>query len=1010
MTLFNARLFWLAALFNLLLPATYSFVAAQISSKQFEDYSVRLGISGDNFSWGSSWADGNGDGYPDFFVSNHYQERSGNQPYLYLSNPGERFTLTAVPDYMNTLDMHGAGWFDFDNDGDQDLMITTGRVSRNSLLVNDGTGQFTERAVELGADFPFCRGRTPLYWDQNRDGLLDILTTAGAILLPTQLPTTLAMQNPFCDPTCFSLVGPDSSGWLPGLSSTQGLLIDPDGDDQLNPMIVTQSSQPWGAVGCLPFEIIGATTVPFTNEVLAGDLNGDMKQDLFFVRNRLDQSYVENPVRLSFLSFSDLDRIDPSTVSVLIQPFHGTTAILPGGILNYASMPGFIGRDSLIVRYCDSLGTCQPAFFRFVIGDSVFPDSGFVIPPQTFVLSMDSSFSISIPDLIQPYKHRLRCNLFTSAGFDYFSFKTRSDSILIAFAEVPESLNEIFIGASGYHPAPAATILLRASDSINHGTKSSGPGSTQRVIIGYDTLEQSWTIGVAALSDFGTSLSVFSPGPMDIIRTVNFDSLPEVLPNALLVHENNLFTNVTLSSGLDQPGEFYSGTLGDFDNDMDLDIYESNGILGRNVPNTLWENDGQGVFHPARNAGGAAGTSRGAAGTVSMADYDRDGFLDLLVDNGRDLEKQGPYELFHNNGNQNRWLGLKLRGTQSNRDGIGAVVRVYAGGKGQIRYADGGIHRYVQNDPTIHFGLGVNKKADSVTVRWPSGARTVLTNVLANQYLEVVEPLSGGWACFPPGNTSQQIDFQAGFELSWSPVDCAQGYEVSIRIQGDSVWSLIGAINTSVVIPLNFLTKNSTYEWTVHAICESGNKGGYSRLNHFSTQLDCQSPQNLQTIVTSFDSITLGWDPVPLAEAYMLFWLTDTATTYDSILVVFNRVFLPPGTVDSMSFSWYVKTICPFSERSEPSATAYYFPESVRSSGPSTCRLQPNPAQTSVQLQGLRARTSFRISDLSGREWSRGETEPGQTISLVGLPAGAYLLSWQSDDGGNWQSLPLQVR
>ena len=72
-------------------------------------------------------------------------------------------------------------------------------------------------------------------------------------------------------------------------------------------------------------------------------------------------------------------------------------------------------------------------------------------------------------------------------------------------------------------------------------------------------------------------------------------------------------------------------------------------------------------------------------------------------------------------------------------------------------------------------------------------------------------------------------------------------------------------------------------------------------------------------------------------------------------------------------------------------------------------QLQPNPAQTSVQLHGLQTRASYRISDLAGRELLRGVTDPGQSISVDGLASGLYHFSWQTGSGP-WTALPLRVQ
>jgi len=979
--------------------------SAQFYAKQFEDVAPKIGIgSKPELTWGSAWGDANGDGFPDLFVSNHYQELSRNQPYLFFSTPEGKFRRDSVPYYKRTSDMHGAGWFDFDNDGDQDLTITTGRANRNSLLINDGTGHFVERAVEYGASFPFCRGRGPLFYDHNRDGILDILVSSGPITAPGQLPTSLAISSATCSPLCYNRVSTDSSGLLPELSSTQGLLVDPDGDDQLNPMIVTLSGQPWGGVGCLPYQTKGSTFISAAVEVLAGDFNGDLRQDLFFVRSKLDQSYVESPFPINYRRIFELGGLHLGTTQILVDPLHGDASISPEGRLVYVPDAGFVGKDSLLVKLCDSFDVCRNSLLRFAVVPTSIP-----IPPGIFSVKKDSLLSFSLQKFIHPFNHRLRSNLVIESGPIFYSFKTESDSIMIGFDEGPVPASQIFIGSSGYNPAIGDRFVLRASDPANAGSPLGVLPGSPALVIGFNPLTKTWTFGLSSPVSFANIASVFSKAPIQITRYVNLDSVPQLLSNALLVWDDGRYRDETEEAGLNIPLESFSGAIGDFDNDMDLDIYLTLGILGRNVPNVMLENDGTGHFTLARRAAGAAGASVGAGGTVSMADYNRDGFLDLFVANGRDLEKMGPYELFRNRGNSNRWLGFDLQGTQSNRNGIGAVVRVYAGGRAQIRYADGGIHRYVQNDAAIHFGLGKNKLADSVTVRWPSGAKTLLQNVLANQYLTITEPLDGGWACYPSARLTQSIE-SSGVRLEWMPVDCAQGYEVSLRKQGSDTWDLAMVADSSLLVPFSALVPDSKYEWTVRAVCESGAKGAYASKRTFSTEFNCATPQNLVSVSPSPDSTLLRWNTVPTAQLYIVYILADGASAYDSVAVTENRLLLGPGILDSVAFTWYVRAVCLFGEVSEPSELAFFTPaEEKLMAASSTVSIYPNPAQTALHLRGLSTRAAYLIQDQSGRELDRGLAEPGQTISLRELPSGAYRISWTPAGTENWQSLPFLV-
>lgn len=980
----------------------------QISSRQFEDVTVRMGLGvKPQLTWGCAWGDGNGDGQPDLFVSNHYQVPNQNKPFFFFSDAEGRYRQDSVPFYERTPDMHGAGWFDYDNDGDQDLLISTGRANRNSFLVNNGSGQFLEMAEELGADFPFCRGRTPLFYDHNRDGYLDILLSAGPALNPEQLPTTLALQHADCSPSCFTLVDETLSGILPNLAATQSLLIDPDGDDLLNPMIVAQKEQPWGATGCLPFDGIGIIETNLTIEILEGDFNGDMKQDLYYIRNRLEQSYVDNPFPVFYPRLFRIGLIDPELTNILIQPANGEGKLLANGSLRYKPIDDFVGKDSMRIGYCDSTGNCQSSVIRYQVMDIlVTPDEGFYAVPKSGFLKFP------FDKWVHPYRHRLRANLIAEGIQVGFSFRTSSDSILLILESGVVPASSVFIGSSGYNPAELDQLLLKASDSINHGSIPPSGLPLPYVYLGFDVSTNTWVFTIAPKvgQDFVIASSILSPDPLQIVAYNNVDSLPILAEDNMMFNLNGGYVDATVSSGINFPNESNAGVVGDFDNDMDLDIYLSNGIVGRNEPNTLLENNGSGVFTATFRAGSATGTRRGSAGAVSMVDFDRDGNLDLFVCNGRDIEKEGPYELFRNTGNSNRWLEIDLEGTQSNRDGIGAVVRVWAGGKGQIRNANGGIHRYVQDDDVIHFGMGPNKMADSITVRWPSGARSKLVNKLTNQLLTITEPTSGQWNCFPPVDLKSGALPGEGFKLRWDPVDCATGYRLGIRLLGSPSFTIVDVAETSIVIPFTFFTGGSVYQWRVQAICDSGLDGAFSRVNSFVAETDCAIPTHLMSSGGGLaDTIKLNWDADPNALAYVVYRLGEDLTPLDSVPVYTNSISIPSIFVGSLPFYWYVRSVCPFGVLGDPSEVALFTPL-LRDGNPSAgIQLQPNPAQTSVQLHGLQTRASYRISDLAGRELLRGVTDPGQSISVDGLASGLYHFSWQTGSGP-WTALPLRVQ
>jgi Flp pilus assembly protein TadD len=122
---------------------------------------------------------------------------------------------------------------------------------------------------------------------------------------------------------------------------------------------------------------------------------------------------------------------------------------------------------------------------------------------------------------------------------------------------------------------------------------------------------------------------------------------------------------------------------------------------------------------------------RGAA----FADYDNDGDDDVFI-----VNHGGPGILLRNDGgNRNHWLQVEVRGSKSNRQGIGAIVRVVAGGTTQTREIGSQSSYLSQNSLIETFGLGSNARADTVEVAWPGNARTVRTAVTANQRLLITE-------------------------------------------------------------------------------------------------------------------------------------------------------------------------------------------------------------------------------------------------------------------------------
>jgi hypothetical protein len=197
------------------------------------------------------------------------------------------------------------------------------------------------------------------------------------------------------------------------------------------------------------------------------------------------------------------------------------------------------------------------------------------------------------------------------------------------------------------------------------------------------------------------------------------------------------FATVSFGAGLAEPSVLATGwgtALFDYDNDGDLDVVVTNGhpmddiekvsdILTYLELPALYANDGAGHYRLVGAAAGEYFRTPDVGRGLAVADYDDDGDLDLAFNpNNR------PAHLLRNEGGNRagHWITLKLLGTgTTNRDALGAMVTVSAGGKKQVRELRSASSYMSQNDMRLHFGLGVATRVDGIEIRWPNRAHTV---------------------------------------------------------------------------------------------------------------------------------------------------------------------------------------------------------------------------------------------------------------------------------------------
>ncbi len=311
--------------------------------------------------------------------------------------------------------------------------------------------------------------------------------------------------------------------------------------------------------------------------------------------------------------------------------------------------------------------------------------------------------------------------------------------------QTPGGLNYVYIGASGYHPT-SGSLALAPANPKNLGIQA--PAGRSGLFIGYDSANGQWLLTFAARNlSSNAYLVIDSDQPIGTYTLSGTQAGNGPMTPVLLHNTPSGLIDSTAASGL-TPVHCVSGVAGDFDNDMDLDLFLACRDGAENLANVVFENLGNGTFRQLAVTGAeglvgpAISAPAGTSESVVTADYDEDGFLDLFVTNGLNLRPKGfggDNQLFHNAGNSNGWLEFDLVGVASNRDGLGAKILVQAGGVTQYREQNGGYHRWSQNHTRIHVGLGSYDQADVVTVIWPSGTKDVFENVAANHIYTVTE-------------------------------------------------------------------------------------------------------------------------------------------------------------------------------------------------------------------------------------------------------------------------------
>ncbi|MDX1479314.1 MAG: FG-GAP-like repeat-containing protein [Saprospiraceae bacterium] len=273
---------------------------------------------------------------------------------------------------------------------------------------------------------------------------------------------------------------------------------------------------------------------------------------------------------------------------------------------------------------------------------------------------------------------------------------------------------------------------------------------------------------------------------------------------------NGQFAEVGAAAGVRDFAQSWSTVSADFDNDGDMDLF----VVNHDMQNRLYRNNGNGTFTDVIEDSGIDPFDLGAFECLG-ADFNNDGYVDIYAElvsglylgNGdltfeaqstpvspgaiADLNNDGFLDITRsgqawlNNGNDHHWFKVIPMGIESNADGIGARIELFGPGGIQVREIRSGESYSMMNTLSAHFGLGTHLQADSVRIIWPSGMRTLLTEIAADTSYMIPEAECIGSVMSEPvievctGDTLVLAAPEGYFAYRWSNGDTTRSIMVS---------------------------------------------------------------------------------------------------------------------------------------------------------------------------------------------------------------------------------------
>ena len=674
----------------------------------FQEQGARLGNLPVTTHFGMCAGDLNGDGFEDIYHGRHKLA----VPLCTINNGAGTFTIPN-PNAIgprNGRDRHTPELIDFDNDGDKDIYEPCGQDLPYELWQNDGTGlHYVDLWLGLNPQYVIGRARSAAFFDWNDDRYPDMFTVIGRGSLASTLSENLGGTGAFVGRNAES--GLD---WLP---------------DSRNEAHGSADAADYDNDGDMDFFLCNA----FENGYTPGEADS---------RSKLFRRAAGGPFA-DVLGTALSEAVRYSVASARWGDYDND------GDLDLYVARGTGERDYGGLDSADGANLAQPTRLEFFTRVNTFWGDA----EDAVSVAVDGATTVTL-DLVSDFR-------------DFIP---------------PLNLNEIFLGPAGVHPA-ALPAVLNLADLVMTGEpartqtgtylwldQTTGRLEYRNVMAdtGTNGFRTSAWVGAkpaahvedccavarrrpAAVSSaapppddyYSTGTLVLDAGSFSALVLQNLEPNPLELADHLFRNEGNgSFTDVTAASGIaDESNAVVAGWY-DFDNDGDLDILVLNSQydLPVNRPFLLYRNDGAAGFVDVAATAGFDTDLNAVITSIAVADYDRDGDLDfgLSYETGPLPNFQKRVKYYVNQSTGHHWLEVRLVGTQSNRDAIGAKLWLTTAEGLQYREQDGGFHAYGQDSMIVHWGLNQATTADLV-IQWPMGGVQTLRNVTADQLITVTE-------------------------------------------------------------------------------------------------------------------------------------------------------------------------------------------------------------------------------------------------------------------------------